>query len=100
MKKIITLICALAGFASMSSAASVDDLVPLKHSYVLVCDEWNNNGTEKIASSSLPLDMTSLLVRERQIFLLSMKLTTTMLQQKSQPSMVRITTWITTTLCV
>ena len=53
MKKIITLICALAGFASMSSAASVDDLVPLKHSYVLVCDEWNNNGTEKIASGSI-----------------------------------------------
>ena len=48
MKKIFTLICALAGFASMSSAASVDDVAPLKHSYVLVCDEWNNNGTEKI----------------------------------------------------
>ena len=53
MKKIFTLICALAGFASMSSAASVDDIAPLKHSYVLVCDEWNNNGTEKIASGAI-----------------------------------------------
>lgn len=53
MKKIITLICALAGFASMSSAASVDDLVPLKHSYVLVGDDYTNNGTEKIAKGAL-----------------------------------------------
>ncbi|MBO4462834.1 MAG: chitobiase/beta-hexosaminidase C-terminal domain-containing protein, partial [Prevotella sp.] len=53
MKKIFTLICALAGFASMSSAASVDDLVPLKHSYVLVGDDYTNNGTEKIAKGAL-----------------------------------------------
>ena len=39
MKKIFTLICALVAFASVSSAATVDDLAPLKHSYVLVCDE-------------------------------------------------------------
>lgn len=39
MKKIFTLICALVGFAGAANAASVDDLVPLKHSYVLVCDE-------------------------------------------------------------
>ena len=39
MKKFFTLICALVAFASVSSAATVDDLAPLKHSYVLVCDE-------------------------------------------------------------
>ena len=39
MKKIFTLICALVGFASVTSAATVDDIAPLKHSYVLVCDE-------------------------------------------------------------
>lgn len=53
MKKIFTLIGALVGFASISSAATVDDIAPLKHSYVLVCDDWNNNGTEKIASGAL-----------------------------------------------
>ena len=53
MKKIFTLIAALVGFASISSAATVDDIAPLKHSYVLVCDDWNSNGTEKIASGSL-----------------------------------------------
>ncbi|MBR2115183.1 MAG: chitobiase/beta-hexosaminidase C-terminal domain-containing protein [Prevotella sp.] len=39
MKKIFTLICALVGFAGAANAATVDDLAPLKHSYVLVCDE-------------------------------------------------------------
>ena len=39
MKKLFTLVCALVGFASLSSAATVDDLEVLKHSYVLVCDE-------------------------------------------------------------
>ena len=40
MKKIFTLICALMGFAGAANAAStVDDIAPLKHSYVLVCDE-------------------------------------------------------------
>ena len=39
MKKIFTLICALMGFAGAANAATVDDLAPLKHSYVLVCDE-------------------------------------------------------------
>ena len=45
MKKIFTLICALAGFAGTANAASVDDLAVCKHSYVLVCDEYTNNGT-------------------------------------------------------
>ena len=53
MKKIFTLIGALVGFASISSAATVDDIAPLKHSYVLVCDDWNNSGTEKIAKGAL-----------------------------------------------
>ena len=39
MKKIFTLICALMGFAGAANAATVDDLAPLKHSYVLVCDQ-------------------------------------------------------------
>ena len=39
MKKIFTLICALMGFAGAVNAATVDDLAPLKHSYVLVCDQ-------------------------------------------------------------
>ena len=53
MKKIFTLIFALMGLAGAANAASVDDLAPLKHSYVLVADEWNNNGTEKIAKNTL-----------------------------------------------
>lgn len=39
MKKIFTLICALMGISGAANASSVNDLVPLKHSYVLVCDE-------------------------------------------------------------
>ena len=39
MKKIFTLAFALMGFAGVANAATVDDLEPLKHSYVLVCDE-------------------------------------------------------------
>ena len=39
MKKIFTLICALMGFAGVANAATVDDIAPLKHSYVLVADE-------------------------------------------------------------
>ena len=38
MKKIFTLVFALMGFAGAASAATVDDLAVLKHSYVLVCD--------------------------------------------------------------
>ena len=39
MKKIFTLVFALMGFAGAASAATVDDLAVLKHSYVLVCDQ-------------------------------------------------------------
>ena len=39
MKKLFTLVLAIAGFTSVANAATVDDLQPLKHSYVLVCDE-------------------------------------------------------------
>ena len=53
MKKIFTLALALIGLAGAAKAASVDDVAVLKHSYVLVCDEWNNNGTEKIASGTI-----------------------------------------------
>lgn len=53
MKKIFTLICALVGLAATATAATIDDVAVCKHSYVLVCDEWNNNGTEKIAKGQL-----------------------------------------------
>ena len=39
MKKFFTLVVALMGFAGVANAATVGDLEPLKHSYVLVCDE-------------------------------------------------------------
>ena len=39
MKKLFTLVLALMGFAGAANAATVDDLVVLKHSYVLVCDD-------------------------------------------------------------
>ena len=52
MKKLFTLALALMGFAT-ANAATVDDVAVLKHSYVLVCDDWNNSGTEKIASGTL-----------------------------------------------
>ena len=45
MKKIFTLVLALMGFAGAANAASVNDLVECKHSYVLVCDDYTNNGT-------------------------------------------------------
>lgn len=48
MKKIFTLVLALMGFAGVANAATVDDLVPLKHSYVLVIDEYSNNGTTAV----------------------------------------------------
>lgn len=47
MKKIFTLICTLMGVASVANAADVEDLAVCKHSYVLVCDEYTNNGTGK-----------------------------------------------------
>ena len=45
MKKLFTLICALVGLASTANAATIDDVKVCKHSYVLVADEWTNNGT-------------------------------------------------------
>ena len=39
MKKIFTLVFALMGFAGAANAASVDDIAPLKHSYVLVYED-------------------------------------------------------------
>ena len=53
MKKIFTLICALMGIASVANAATVDDIAQLKHSYVLIGDNYTNNGTEKIAKNAL-----------------------------------------------
>ena len=49
MKKIFTLALVLMGFTGAANAATVDDLVPLKHSYVLVIDEYSNNGTKNVS---------------------------------------------------
>lgn len=53
MKKLFTLALALLGFAGAANAASVDDIAECKHSYVLVGDDWTNNGSEKIAKNTL-----------------------------------------------
>lgn len=53
MKKIFTLVFALMGFAGAANAASIDEIAPLKHSYVLVGDDYTNDGTEKIAKNAL-----------------------------------------------
>lgn len=39
MKKIFTLVFALIGLAGVANAATVDEIVPLSHSYVLVCED-------------------------------------------------------------
>ncbi len=39
MKKLFTLVCALMTFGGVANAATVDEIEPLKHSYVLVCDD-------------------------------------------------------------
>ena len=52
MKKLFTFALALLGFSGVANAASVDDLPVCKHSYVLVGDDWTNNGTEKIAKGA------------------------------------------------
>ena len=52
MKKLFTFALALLGFAGVAKAASADDLPVCKHSYVLVGDDWTNNGTEKIAKGA------------------------------------------------
>ena len=53
MKKIFTLVFALLGVASISNAATVDDLEVCKHSYVLCFDDWDNNGAAKPGKGSL-----------------------------------------------
>lgn len=53
MKKIFTLICALVGLAATATAATIDDVKVCKHSYVLVCDEWTNNGTVRPGKGNL-----------------------------------------------
>ncbi len=53
MKKIFTLVCGLLGLASIVNAATIDDVKVCKHSYVLVADDYTNNGTEKVGSGIL-----------------------------------------------
>ena len=53
MKKLFTLICALVGLTSTVNAASIDDVKVCKHSYVLVADEWTNNGTARPGKGNL-----------------------------------------------
>jgi hypothetical protein len=53
MKKIFTLICALVGFAGVASAETIDDVEVCKHSYVLVFDDWDNNGAGKPGKGKL-----------------------------------------------
>ncbi len=53
MKKLFTLICALIGMTATVSAATVDDIALCKHSYVLVADEWTNNGTARPGKGNL-----------------------------------------------
>ena len=53
MKKLFTLICALVGLTSTANAAKIDDVKVCKHSYVLVADEWTNNGTVRPGKGNL-----------------------------------------------
>ena len=53
MKKLFTLICALVGLTSSVNAAKIDDVKVCKHSYVLVADEWTNNGTARPGKGNL-----------------------------------------------
>ena len=41
------------GFTCAANAVSIDDVKVLKHNYVLVCDDWNKNGTEMISTNSI-----------------------------------------------
>ena len=52
MRKIFTLALALMGFAG-ANAATVDDIAVCKHSYVLVFDDWDGNGTAKPGKGQL-----------------------------------------------
>lgn len=53
MKKLFTLICALVGLTSSVNAATIDDVKVCRHSYVLVADEWTNNGTVRPGKGNL-----------------------------------------------
>lgn len=53
MKKIITLICALVGLTANVSAATIDDVAVCKHSYVLVMDDFTNNGLARPGKGNL-----------------------------------------------
>ena len=53
MKKIFTLICAFVGMTSAVNAAKIDDVTVCKHSYVLVADDWTNNGSQRPGKGAL-----------------------------------------------
>lgn len=53
MKKIFTLICAFVGMTSAVNAETIDDVAVCKHSYVLVADDWTNNGTSRPGKGNL-----------------------------------------------
>ena len=53
MKKLFTLICALVGMTSAVNAETIDDVKVCKHSYVLVADDWTNNGTSRPGKGNL-----------------------------------------------
>ena len=53
MKKIFTLVLALMGFAGAANAATTDDVQTLKHSYVLVFDDYTGNGTGSRSKGAL-----------------------------------------------
>ena len=53
MKKLFTLALALLGYAGVANAASTNDIAVCKHSYVLVCDDYTNNGTAGLTKGDL-----------------------------------------------
>ena len=53
MKKLFTLALALMGFAGTANAATTDDVQTLKHSYVLVFDDYTGNGTGSRSKGAL-----------------------------------------------
>ena len=53
MKKIFTLICAFVGMTSAVNAETIDDVKVCKHSYVLVADDWTNNGSQRPGKGAL-----------------------------------------------
>lgn len=53
MKKLFTLVCALMGMTASVNAATIDDVKVCKHSYVLVADDYTNDGTYKLGKGEL-----------------------------------------------